>query len=1406
MSVLHFLRTSIFCLLVAPLGLAQELVQDSFLEDAGLEQQEVWDLAVGEAGEVWVAASDGLNCYDGYAWRRYTTEDGLPSNLVRSVCVTTEGVVWAGTDEGAVEFDGERFVSDRVEGQLPGRHVAQIEQSDDGSLWFLCDTWNQLDLAGGVARWKHGEWATWSEVDGRSLSAAICCEATGDGAALLLDGSVLLLEGDTWRLAKFWGEADEEPYAWDLHGNGAGTLLVRSDAGMHLLPRPGLAWLQLDDPSVYEMSLAATLTPDGVPRLVDNQVDAGLLEWSQGEWRRLGDVRVSSHWPFDSLLAGEGDDLWLAGPGTFQRLRVQDPRWRWIDPAEEADRGVLSGVDGQGGVWFAGESGGFRRNPAGVVDVEFEDGDVWPAGDGAVWRFCEDGSIRLWTYLDDKSSGYWIDLPLPPAELGVIVKETALLDPDGIYWAVVEQPGGSWTIISLDGIDAPGWQEWSPPEAVNQDRIVVADHGPKGGIAVLHQDDASGRYGLIVATGAGLVQLDVPGGWIREETPWMLVTEDGDLWLYGMRGLWQLTPDSKTFVRVEGLPGELVLDLAYQPGVVASVGRALSGGRSALTLISSGHNPKVLRQWDLRLGECIGRGHADQLFFLEAENLIEVSTDPGHVLMPYELPLGMTPISATRSGDGRMRVSDGEREYEFQPGQMPPRVVVADSTGGGRTGEPCLLSFGAIEYGRPHADSGPLQYGVRLPNGDWSDWERLNNEPLDLGSLAAGNHGVEVRVMDQSGLVGSATTTFVVRPIPLRDRPWFVPLLTVLSFSFMGLSFWAMYSRGRIGDLASRLQATVEQRSEELATSEARYHNLFVQSGEGLLVLDSERRLEDANPAARRLLGLGVDEPLGMELGEFLEDPAARAEVLGGQESLLSCHLTKRSGEVVEVLLGCSPLTETGRSQVRYQISLRDLGDRAHLEQSLEARQEQLDLALAGSRGATWEVRTQFTEEGKREHMRVSQRFLQQLGFTPGTVPNSVLEWQGLIHPEDKPKLPRILDRHQDQGPKEYNSEYRLNIPGKGYRWVRSIARMTHDPIRETNRWFGVHWDVTDQMQRQSALEEREERYRRLAENLPGFVFLCEADLPHRILFVTSQIENLLGYSVRDVLSDSDFYARVAHPEDREARAEARAAMGRGKRHLFQARGRHVDGSWRWFEISLGQPVAEPTGSIIEGYVQDITERLREEEQRQLMMRELDHRVKNTLATVVAISDRTRAGAATLDEFDEAFRGRLHTLARVHEALAGGGWAGVDVRTLVERCVAPYQGESSVTIEGPKVELPVDAVTTFSMALNELSTNAAKYGALSVQSGRIHVRWAIRDEGGAPILEFDWVESGGPLIPSPTTPGFGTRLIEQGIAYEQGGFVNMDYRASGLRCSLRLPLPLHKHLAQSQRGGTLRPE
>lgn len=1388
MSALHLLRTALLCLLVAPLGLAQELVQDSFLEDAGLQRQEVWDLAAGDSGEVWVAASDGLNRYDGYTWRRFTTDDGLPSNLVRSVCITADGVVWAGTDEGAVEFDGERFISDRVDNRLPGKHVAQIEQGSDGSLWFLCDTWNQLDLAGGVARWKDGEWATWNEVDGHSISAADRLEATDDGAALLMDGKISLLEGDTWQQAQFWGEGDEEPYALDLKGNCAGTLLVRSEIGLHLLPRPGLAWLRLEDPSDYNSDFAGTVTPNGVPRLVDNQVDAGLLEWKGGEWRRLGDVRVSSHWPFHSLLPGDGDDLWLAGAGTFQRLRVQDPRWRRVDTQDEVDRGVFSGVDGQGGVWYARGPGGFRRNAAGVIDVEFDDGVVWPAGEGTMWCFRGDGSIRLWTYLSDDSSGFWVDLPLPRDELGVIEDATALLDADGIYWAVTERTDGTWTIVSLDGVDAAEWQEWAAPETVTRDEIVVADHGPDGGIAVLHQDASSGRYGLIVVTAAGLVQLDVPGGWIREETPWMLVTEDGDLWLYGMRGLWQLAPDSTTLHRVEGLPGELILDLVHQPGVVASVGRALSGGRSALTLISAGHSPRVLRQWDLRLGECIGRGHADQIYFLEAENLIEVPADPGDVLMPYELPLGMTPISATRSGDGGLRVSDGEREYEYQPGRMPPRVVVADSTGGGLVGEPCLLAVGAIEYGRPHSDSGPLQYGVRLPGGDWSDWARLAGEPLDLGSLGAGDHAVDVRVMDQSGLVGTARTSFVVRPVPLRDRAWFLPLLTALSLSFMGLSFWAMYSRGRIGDLASRLQTTVEQRSEQLATSEARYHNLFVQSGEGLLVLDSERRIEDANPAARRLLGLDQDEALGMGFDVFLEDPQTRAEVLGGQDALLSCQLTNRSGDLVEVLLGCSPLREAGKSQARYQVSLRDLGDRAHLEQSLEVRQEQLDLALAGSRGATWEVRSQFSEEGKKEHMRVSQRFLQQLGFSPDSVPSSVSEWQGLIHPDDRPRLPRILERNQELGPMEYSSEYRLNIPGKGYRWVRSIARMTHDPLRETTRWFGVHWDVTDQMERQSALQEREERYRRLAENLPGFVFLCEAVLPHRIVFVTSQIEKLLGYTVEDVLADSDFYTRIAHPEDRGVRAEARAAMASGKRHLFQARGRHGDGSWRWFEISLGRPIAEPTGPIIEGYVQDITDRLREEEQRQLMMRELDHRVKNTLATVVAIADRTRAGSTTLEGFDEAFRGRLHTLARVHEALAGGGWAGVDVRTLVERCVAPYQGESSVTLEGPKVELPVDAVTTFSMALNELSTNAAKYGALSVPNARIHVRWGILDEDGAPNLEFNWVESGGPEVPSQPTPGFGTRLIEQGIAYEQGGFVDMDFGVDGLRCSLRLPL------------------
>jgi PAS domain S-box-containing protein len=204
----------------------------------------------------------------------------------------------------------------------------------------------------------------------------------------------------------------------------------------------------------------------------------------------------------------------------------------------------------------------------------------------------------------------------------------------------------------------------------------------------------------------------------------------------------------------------------------------------------------------------------------------------------------------------------------------------------------------------------------------------------------------------------------------------------------------------------------------------------------------------------------------------------------------------------------------------------------------------------------------------------------------------------------------------------------------------------------------------------------------------------------------------------------------------------------------------------------------------------DITDRKRAEEHQQVLLAELSHRVKNTLASVQAIATQTLRGAASLEAFGTAFTGRLKALALAHGVLTQTGWSEAELGELIRQSVAPYltSRTDSVRLSGPPTYLPPRQVVIVMLMIHELAVNAAKYGALSNDDGRVGIEWTIEPHGEQRLLRLHWTESGGPTVRAPSRKGFGTTLIERSIAHELDGRATLEYQPQGLACELRFPL------------------
>jgi two-component sensor histidine kinase len=201
----------------------------------------------------------------------------------------------------------------------------------------------------------------------------------------------------------------------------------------------------------------------------------------------------------------------------------------------------------------------------------------------------------------------------------------------------------------------------------------------------------------------------------------------------------------------------------------------------------------------------------------------------------------------------------------------------------------------------------------------------------------------------------------------------------------------------------------------------------------------------------------------------------------------------------------------------------------------------------------------------------------------------------------------------------------------------------------------------------------------------------------------------------------------------------------------------------------------------------DISERKRAEDQQRVLVAELDHRVKNVLATVTAIVTQTQDAGSSVTDFVTALDHRIKSLARTHELLSQSRWSGVSLAEIARREFAPYAADN-VEIGGPSVTLKAEAAQAMAMVLHELTTNAAKYGAFSDRNGRVSLRWRRLLNGSGSRLAIDWQEIGGPPVRAPTQSSYGTEIVRELIPFELGGTVELAFASDGVRCRMEIPL------------------
>jgi len=399
--------------------------------------------------------------------------------------------------------------------------------------------------------------------------------------------------------------------------------------------------------------------------------------------------------------------------------------------------------------------------------------------------------------------------------------------------------------------------------------------------------------------------------------------------------------------------------------------------------------------------------------------------------------------------------------------------------------------------------------------------------------------------------------------------------------------------------------------------------------------------------------------------------------------------------------------------------------------------------------------------------------------------------WTAAIHPDDWVRMTEELKPVvANQTP--YTTEVRYRSAEGEYRWHIIRAAPVHNVTGEFKGWVGTSVDIHDLKMTEAALRISEERLS-LAQRAAG-IGVFDWDIPSGKVAWTAEQERMFGLETGSFEGDFSGWASRVLPEDLEPANRAMAeAMARGDKEIsLSYRAQRPDGAIRMMETTaLFFYDEHGTPMRMVGVNLDIT-RYKEVENRQnLLIRELHHRVKNTLATVQAIVGSTARTASSIDDFYQGFVGRIVSLARTHNLLTEDLWQKADLQELVETELGPYEDEARnrILIEGPHVELPSEAAVPIGMAIHELTTNAAKHGALSTFGGRVDVRWQVEPGDERPILHFAWTENGGPRVTTPARQGFGSRLLQRVLSAQLQARVNMDFREEGIHFTMSMPIP-----------------
>jgi PAS domain S-box-containing protein len=399
--------------------------------------------------------------------------------------------------------------------------------------------------------------------------------------------------------------------------------------------------------------------------------------------------------------------------------------------------------------------------------------------------------------------------------------------------------------------------------------------------------------------------------------------------------------------------------------------------------------------------------------------------------------------------------------------------------------------------------------------------------------------------------------------------------------------------------------------------------------------------------------------------------------------------------------------------------------------------------------------------------------------------------WLNAVHDDDRPEAEKAF-LNANAAQERYEVDFRVRRPDGSYRWCIDAAAPRFDGSGKFMGYVGSVIDVDERREAVERVRRSEEQLRAVIDQMP--IGVAIARVPSGRVFLYNQaLEQMLGHPIlSDGAETYDRYGGIdaaGDPLGFEAYPLYRAIANGETVINDEMRYRRPDGRVITL-LAQAAPILDHDGrsDIAIVALQDISGRKQAEAHQQLLINELSHRAKNLLAIIQSIAQQSFRGDDPTGAQLARFEGRLGALSAAHGILTKERWEAIPLRRLIcDTFTAVRTDDERLRMEGFDLMLPPKVAVSLAMAVHELATNATKYGSLSDDAGTVTIRWW--NEGGR--LKLEWKERGGPPVTEPATRGFGTRMIERGLAAELGGHARILYEPDGVRCEVDAPMPVH---------------